>query len=177
MSKKYQYIAGLQESTGEILISRSRHDFHASSDGLNKIDGGQDYFRQVWDSTATKPLTQVIVEYNVSPASLHNDWNYSYDKYGIIKPIQTLTGNNHVYPPGVKILWDTNEHEDRQSLSFKRKMAIWGTYGRDGKGPRVQIQLEDAETDHLEAILLTQTHINQETRAIIEDILKDRPKL
>lgn len=53
--------------------------------------------------------------------------------------------------------------------------AVWGTYGKDGKGPKKFIRLCMADTSHLNAILDTQK-ISKELQAAIELILKQRKK-
>lgn len=159
---KYQYLAGLQESTGEIIYSRARHDFISTTDGLNSVDGGQDYFRQVWDNSKSKPLKQVVIELEISPAQLYDDWNYARNEFG-----RTSIDKVKIVPE--------NELEDKDSFEYRKKYLMWGTYGKEGKGPRRMIMLAtDAETDHLIKILETQGHISGETRKIIESILKDR---
>jgi hypothetical protein len=175
MSQKYQYLAGLQESTGEIVYSRARHDFNKTTDGNGWIDGGTDYCRH-------SGLKLIVIELEVTPAALHDDWNYSRDIYGRIKPIEILDENTespiYIYSPDIEIIWDESKWEDKGSFEYKKKYATWGTYGRDGKGPRQTKMLTELELDHLVAILDTQLHISQETRAIIKSILKDRaPKL
>lgn len=40
-----------------------------------------------------------------------------------------------------------------------RTAKFWGSYGKDGKGPRVLLALQDMEDSHLVAILTTQTRI------------------
>lgn len=40
-----------------------------------------------------------------------------------------------------------------------REVFTWGTYGKDGKQPRTEVKLKDMQTEHIEAILLTQKHI------------------
>lgn len=40
-----------------------------------------------------------------------------------------------------------------------REVFTWGTYGKDGNQPRTEVKLKDMQTEHIEAILLTQKHI------------------
>jgi hypothetical protein len=161
MNTKYQYIAGLQESTGEIIYSRSPHDFRSSTDSLNWVDGGQDYFRQVWDSSKTEPLKQIVIELNVPPSIVFDDWNYERNQYGI----------THI--DRVRIVPES-EYEDKTSFEYKKKYATWGTYGPKGDQPRRTVMLTNADTDHLLKILETQIHIGREMADIIRSILKDR---
>jgi hypothetical protein len=50
----------------------------------------------------------------------------------------------------------------------------WGNYGPDGDQPLEKKVLADHDTDHLEAILITQPHLGNELRAIILELLKIR---
>ena len=154
MSKKYQYLAGLQESTGEIIYSRARHDFIKTTDNQGFIDGGTDYCRH-------SGVKLIVIESEVSPAVLQDDWDFARDIYGRLN-IKDAT------------IVSKENYEDRESFEYEKKYATWGTYGRDGKGPRKTIMLVDAESSHLRAILDTQNHISSETRLVIESILKDR---
>lgn len=61
--KIYQYSAGLQEQTGEIIYSRSRHDFRKTKDLAGFVDGGMDYFR-------ASGLKHIIIELTVDPATI-----------------------------------------------------------------------------------------------------------
>jgi hypothetical protein len=160
MNKTYQYIAGLQESTGEIIYSRARHDYRQTTDSSCFVDGGLDYFRHGWDATKGPPLKQVVIELEVSPAALYNDWNNRKDKFG-----KTHISEVRIVPP--------EEYEDRQSFAFKKKYSQWGTLGKDGLGPRRQVMLSECQSDHLQAILDTQ-NVGPEARAIIRSILADR---
>lgn len=62
---------------------------------------------------------------------------------------------------------------DDDSIDTIKKNLLWGTLGKDGKGPLKYIFLKDCETDHLESILevpgLSSLH-----RYVIECILESR---
>lgn len=60
------------------------------------------------------------------------------------------------------------------SLNDAKKIATWGTYGKDGKGPLKIKKLKNLKTDHLQAILRTQHHIKTDYVRIIQSILDDR---
>ena len=55
-----------------------------------------------------------------------------------------------------------------------RRVFHWGTRGRDGKQPLTWKVLADLDTDHIEAILETQTHIKQWLRDLFEQELQQR---
>jgi hypothetical protein len=50
----------------------------------------------------------------------------------------------------------------------------WGSHGPEGKGPKRTRVLAELDTDHLEAILITQPHIGNSYRAAILALLKER---
>ncbi len=158
MKTKYQYIAGLQESTGEIIYSRARHDYVQTTDGQGFMDGGQlsSYYRY-------GGVKIIVIELDISFEVAHDDWNNRTDKYGRISSKEA--GNVKILPK--------KEWLDRGSFEFK-KFTLWGTYGPNGDQPKKTKCLVDCDTDHLVAILTTQTHIGTETREIIQSILKDR---
>lgn len=51
----------------------------------------------------------------------------------------------------------------------------WGTYGKDQKQPLIEVKLGDCETDHLQAILRTESwHLSVEYDQAIRRILQSR---
>ena len=50
----------------------------------------------------------------------------------------------------------------------------WGSHGRNGDEPLKQRKLVEMDTDHLEAVLITQSQISPAYRAAILHILKGR---
>lgn len=84
-----------------------------------------------------------------------------------------LDGGNEYrrYGGDAEVIWlGIDENSDIDDIAMK---AVWGTYGKDGKGPKKFIRLCMADTDHLKAILDTQK-ISKELRAAIKLILKRR---
>lgn len=57
---------------------------------------------------------------------------------------------------------------------FNRQHFRWGTYGKDGDQPLRRVILADMSTNHIEAILETQEHIQASTRKFFEEELKYR---
>jgi len=157
---KTQILAGLQESTGEIIYSRAQHDYIKTSDNEAGLDGGQAgrYNRVIGK------LKVIFIELDVDCAILYDDWNNNINKYGRISPEEARN---------VKIL-TKEEVIDRDTFEFRKNTATWGTYGIDGKGPKKTKLLINLETDHLQAILRTQGHISAEYKEIIKSILADR---
>jgi len=63
---------------------------------------------------------------------------------------------------------------DTTTAEWVREHTIWGTYGKNGDQPLKYIRLDEAESDHLEAILETQKGISPTTKALITTILLER---
>lgn len=53
--------------------------------------------------------------------------------------------------------------------SILREKVCWGTRGKDGKQPLRYISISSMDTDHIEAVLETQTHMS----GVIQDIMKN----
>jgi len=66
---------------GDIIFSRSRHDFRWCSCGEIAVDGGSDYLKMTFDKIAPEI---VEVEVPASKQQLFDDWNYKVDKFGVI---------------------------------------------------------------------------------------------
>ena len=58
-----------------------------------------------------------------------------------------------------------------------REAFKWGTRGKDGKQPLTYVPLKDLTTEHIDAILETQTHIQEYIRKIFLDELEFRNNL
>jgi hypothetical protein len=63
---------------------------------------------------------------------------------------------------------------DDSPRELVKERILWGTYGKEGKDPLKHVPLSKCETDHLQAILRTQSHIGPFVRDLICEILKDR---
>lgn len=57
-----------------------------------------------------------------------------------------------------------------------REAFAWGSYGPNGDQPKKYIVLKDMDTDHIEAILKTQSHISKVIRKIFQTELDDYRK-
>ena len=55
-----------------------------------------------------------------------------------------------------------------------RQVFKWGTRGKDGKQPLTWLVLQDMETDHIEAILETQSHLREYIRQVFVNELNFR---
>lgn len=154
-----QVIAYLQGSTGEVIYSRDRYDYIETSDGKDYVDGGQiDYGR------FSSGLMPVTIEVNAKHSDLKNDYMNRTNIFG------RNTSINSVH------LVKVEDIQDRDSFEFLKNNLTWGTYGPNGNASHKHINLIDADTDHLRAILDTQTHISTQYKEVIKSILKDRAK-
>jgi hypothetical protein len=61
-----------------------------------------------------------------------------------------------------------------EQLDGFAKSLQWGTFGPAGTEPMKQKTLIDLSTDHLENILVTQSHISAVYRKVILHIIKSR---
>lgn len=73
------------------------------------------------------------------------------------------------------------KHEEDRSLESDDFGVIkanlrWGTRGKDGDQPLKYVKLVDCTTEHLHAILDTQSQILPLVRSVIHAILEDRTK-
>lgn len=65
---------------------------------------------------------------------------------------------------------DPDDHE------FCRTHFMWGTYGKNGDEPFRRISLMDMSTEHIKAVLRTQTHIAYDVRLLFENELLYRER-
>jgi hypothetical protein len=79
-----------------------------------------------------------------------------------------------ILPLSVVTILAESECPDTDSIEWMADNTIWGTYGKNGDQPLKWVNLKNADTDHLEAILDTQKHISRYIRDVIEYILKGR---
>lgn len=70
---------------GDKIYSRTRHDFHYCSCGKVFVDGGFDYLRYGWDNDIQQQDIKIEkLDIDTTKKTLYDDWNYQYDKFGII---------------------------------------------------------------------------------------------
>lgn len=98
--------------------------------------------------------------------------------------VDTTNGKTYIIDGGRDYIRRTN-HGDEVSLCVYsdapheeiREVFEWGSRGKDGKQPLTYLVLKDMETDHIQAILATQTHIKHSTKCIFVDELAYRENL
>lgn len=73
---------------GDIIYSRSHHDFHWCKCTSCAIDGGFDYYRIIGDKENWEMMELHILDEKSDDEVkkiLYNDWNLNINKYGTIK--------------------------------------------------------------------------------------------
>jgi predicted phosphohydrolase len=63
---------------------------------------------------------------------------------------------------------------EEDTIESLREYFVWGTRGKDGKQPLSWIKLKEMMSDHIEAILDTQTHISDAVRELFQRELNYR---
>lgn len=74
---------------------------------------------------------------------------------------------------------DDNPYEEMSiyeddSIEIIREYFVWGTRGIDGKQPLTWIKLKDMNSDHIKAVIETQTHISNAVRNVFMNELDRR---
>lgn len=65
---------------GELIYSRTRHDFHYCHCGNVAVDGGRDYLKVTYKDQSWS--TQDLILNGVTDKELYDDWNEKKDEYG-----------------------------------------------------------------------------------------------
>lgn len=71
-------------SCKDIIYSRARHDFRWCSCKEVAVDGGQDYFKVVFNKNIPKTVKKYV---EASKKELYDDWDKGLNKFGIIKQV------------------------------------------------------------------------------------------
>ena len=87
-------------------------------------------------------------------------------EYMVDGGLEYLRRNVHDDAPYEELSVYTND-----SHALIREVFCWGTRGKDGKQPLKYVPLKFLTTEHIDAILETQTHISDEFRKIFSDEL------
>jgi hypothetical protein len=70
----------LNRETGEIIFSRTVHDFRSDKSGKLHIDGGFEYLKYGFYPNAEFDVVEFDLD--VTKKELYDDWNKRIDKYG-----------------------------------------------------------------------------------------------
>ena len=107
-----------------------------------------------------------LQSFHVHDYKTHKDANG--EEYMIDGGTSYQRGSINKEPAEVHLITMDDPHE------IRRKHFHWGTYGKAGDQPLRWVALEDMETDHINAILETQHHIEESTRQLFKDELEWR---
>jgi hypothetical protein len=92
-------------------------------------------------------------------------------EYMVDGGLDYLRRNVHENAPAEELsVYSDDSHE------LIREAFKWGTRGKDGRQPLKYVPLKDLTTDHIQAILKTQDHIQQYIRNIFLDEMIFRTK-
>lgn len=148
-------------TNGKIIVaSIARHDY-VSEDGL-MMDGGQPHSNHYAGyNRYSGEGYNVAFKIPQNFAELYEDYQFNFKnrKYGVWKLEE------------VKILTE-EEWPKIGSLEEKSKVFCWGTSGPDGTEPLKYVLLKDCSVDHLKNILDNVRHVHEETREVIEFLIK-----
>ncbi len=86
---KVQYIKC--KDCGDIIYSRSRHDYRTCICGAVSIDGGFDYLKVSFENHPPKVRTMNI---RATKKQLYDDWSMAINKYGLIKNETSKKGSS-----------------------------------------------------------------------------------
>lgn len=157
----------------EFIYSRHQHDMIYDSHG-NFMDGGQGTkFYRVGGPDMTLLNQYYILLEDVKHSDLINDYNTGANRLGKLDMAQCNELFSNKTGKGSRIL-EPSEVQDVDSFEWKKNNKVWGTYGKEGRGPMRYKNIVDLDTDHIEAILKTQLHVVGELREIFKSVLKDR---
>lgn len=79
-------VAALQcPACHDIIYSRARHDMRRCSCGKIAIDGGRSYCKVSFHPSVNGKFKHLTLDLDIDDETLYDDWNYSLDKYGLIK--------------------------------------------------------------------------------------------
>jgi hypothetical protein len=147
----------------EIIASISHHDYVAAGEGEDRIchDGGQPHtnhcagYSRSWGETVWFEVPQTFAE-------LYHDYQFNKKrKYGVwnIEDVRILP---------------KEEWLDVHSVEVKAENFIWGTFGKRGEEKLKYVLLKDCPLDHLKNILKNVSHLHEETREVIEYLIKQK---
>ena len=107
-----------------------------------------------------------LQSFHVHDFKTHADKNG--EQYMIDGGTEYQHGSVNKEPAEVRLVTMDDPHH------LRRKHFHWGSYGKDGKQPLRWIALEDMETEHINAVLETQHHLQDWTKQLFNDELQWR---
>ena len=103
----------------------------------------------------------------------YNRHDYLTHKDTITKEVLMVDGGNDYARRHVGTYEELSVYDDGSHLT-RRSALHWGTRGKDNKQPLTYKPIKDLDSDHIEAILRTQTQLSEFYKEVFKDELKYR---
>jgi hypothetical protein len=103
----------------------------------------------------------------------YNRHDYLTHKDAITKEVLMVDGGNDYARRHVGTYEELSVYDDGSHLT-RRSALHWGTRGKDNKQPLTYKPIKDLDSDHIEAILRTQTQISEFYKGVFKEELKYR---
>jgi hypothetical protein len=103
----------------------------------------------------------------------YNRHDYLTHKDAITKEVLMVDGGNDYARRHVGTYEELSVYDDGTHIT-RRSALHWGTRGKDNKQPLTYKPIKDLDSDHIEAILRTQTQISEFYKEVFKEELKYR---
>ena len=103
----------------------------------------------------------------------YNRHDYLTHKDTITKEVLMVDGGNDYIRRHVGTYEELSVYDDGSHLT-RRSALHWGTRGKDNKQPLTYKPIKDLDSDHIEAILRTQTQLSEFYKGVFKEELKYR---
>jgi len=103
----------------------------------------------------------------------YNRHDYLTHKDTITKEVLMVDGGNDYARRHVGTYEELSVYDDGTHTT-RRSALHWGTRGKDNKQPLTYKPIKDLDSDHIEAILRTQTQLSEFYKGVFKDELKYR---
>ena len=103
----------------------------------------------------------------------YNRHDYLTHKDAITKEVLMVDGGTDYARRHVGTYEELSVYDDGSHLT-RRSAVHWGTRGKDNKQPLTYKPIKDLDSDHIEAILRTQTQLSEFYKEVFKDELKYR---
>ena len=103
----------------------------------------------------------------------YNRHDYVTHKDAITKEVLMVDGGNDYVRRHVGTYEELSVYDDGTHIT-RRSAVHWGTRGRDNKQPLTYKPIKDLDSDHIEAILRTQTQLSEFYKEVFKEELKYR---
>jgi len=103
----------------------------------------------------------------------YNRHDYLTHKDAITKEVLMVDGGNDYARRHVGTYEELSVYDDGTHTT-RRSALHWGTRGKDNKQPLTYKPIKDLDSDHIEAILRTQTQLSEFYKGVFKEELKYR---